>query len=425
MPKTEGRRPGVPFSETAALVGTLAGAYVVSQFLRNSIGVIAPNLADELNLSAAEIGLLSSVFFFAFAAAQIPLGVALDRYGPKRCMLVCAGVTVASTTLFALAPSPAWLIAARILMGLGTSCFLMAPLSLYAQRYAPDRFATLVGLQIGLGTLGTLLATAPYALAVAAVGWRVSFFGVALAMLVAGVLIAVVVREERRDRADARRESLRSSLAGMVVAIRAPSFWPVFAMQLACYSSFVLVVGLWGGPYLTHIYGYDLTERGNMLFVAVAAQIVASFLWGPADRLFRSYKLPVLSGTLATAAVLLLPAVVGMLPPAILFLWFVAVGAFPACVSVLIAHGKALYPPELAGRALTLFNMATIGGVFFTQSATGLLIDLFPESGGGYALGAYRAVFIFQSVVILLTSLAYFFSRDPWQASETKRDRSV
>ena len=89
------------------LVATLGGIYVVSQFFRNSVGVIAPDLARELELSAAEIGLLSSAFFFSFAAAQIPLGICLDRYGPKICMLVCAGIAAAGAVLFAPAPAPA------------------------------------------------------------------------------------------------------------------------------------------------------------------------------------------------------------------------------------------------------------------------------------------------------------------------------
>src|SRR5689334_14700007 len=114
--------------ETALfLVGALAAIYAISQFLRNSIGVIANDLARELSLSATQTGLLSSAFFFAFAAVQIPVGIAIDRYGPKNTMLVTAALTVVSTILFALAPSASALIAARALMGLGCSTFLMAP----------------------------------------------------------------------------------------------------------------------------------------------------------------------------------------------------------------------------------------------------------------------------------------------------------
>src|SRR5947209_4996934 len=155
-----------------ALVGTLAAIYLVSQFLRNSVGVIAPDLAREMGLSAGEIGLLSSAFFFSFAAAQIPLGIAIDRYGPKRCMLICAVIAFLGTLEFAIATTPAGLITARILMGLGSSCYLMAPLALYARRFAPERFTVLAGIQMAIGTIGTLFVTAPLAWASAAIGWR-------------------------------------------------------------------------------------------------------------------------------------------------------------------------------------------------------------------------------------------------------------
>ena len=122
MPGAAVKRPAIPLSATIVLVATLGGIYVVSQFFRNSIGVIAPDLARELTMSAAEIGLLSSVFFFSFAAAQIPLGICLDRYGPKICMLVCAGVVAAGAVVFSLGTSPGMLIAARILMGVGCCC---------------------------------------------------------------------------------------------------------------------------------------------------------------------------------------------------------------------------------------------------------------------------------------------------------------
>jgi len=406
------RRSSIATRETVVLVTALGGIYIVSQFLRNSVGVIAPNLASELGLSAKEVGLLASVFFFAFAAAQIPLGVALDRYGPRRCMLVCAGVAIAGTLMFAFATSPFWLIAARVLMGVGSSCYLMAPLALYAKRYPPDSFATMVGLQMGLGTLGTLLATAPFAFAVDLVGWRVSYVVVAALVLLAAFAVAVVVQDDKSDRGVAH-ETLRASLRGTLEAVRVPSFWPVFALQLASYSSFVVVVGLWGGPYLTHIYGYSLTERGNMLFVAVVAQIIGSFLWGPSDRLFNSYKVPVLTGQLLTATALGLAALVGVLPKAALVLWFVAIGLFPAVVTVLIAHGKSLFPTQIVGRGMTLMNIGTMGGVFVSQTVTGFIIDLFPIVNGGYALNAYRAVFGFQAVFILLMCLIYLFSRDP------------
>lgn len=410
---THTRLTAHPMRGAVLLVGILGCIYSISQFLRNSVGVIAPDLASELDLPASQIGLLSSAFFFSFAAAQIPLGIALDRYGPRRCMLFCAAVAVAGALIFAAAPSPRWLIAARILMGLGSSCYLMAPLALYARQFPPGRFATLVGFQIGLGSLGTLLATAPFAFAVAIVGWRASFVVIAAAMVVATLAIALIVPKEDESASSQPAESLRGSFAGTLDAIRVPSFWPVFLLQLTSYSSFVLVIGLWGGPYLTHVYGYGLTGRGNMLLVAVVAQIIGSFLWGPSDRLFNSYKIPVLTGSLLTAGLMTLAAIVGVFSPTGLLLWFIALGGATAYLTVLIAHGKSLFPPNLVGRGLTLFNMATMGGVFLTQAASGMIIELFPQVNGGYSVDAYRTVFAVQASCILLGCLAYLRSRDP------------
>src|ERR1700730_8515781 len=175
-------------ADVVALVATLALTYMVSQFLRNSIGVIAPNIAAEVALRAADIGVLSSAFFFSFAAMQLPLGVAIDRFGPKRCMLACGVVVIASALLFAAGRTPAELVAARIIMGVGRSCYLVSPLALYARRFSADRFAMLAGLHMGMGTIGTLLATAPLAFAAAAIGWRASFCVVAAVMGVAGLL---------------------------------------------------------------------------------------------------------------------------------------------------------------------------------------------------------------------------------------------
>jgi MFS family permease len=396
------------------LVATLISIYIVSQFLRNSIGVIAPNLAGELALSAAEIGLLSSTYFLVFAAVQIPVGAALDRFGPRLCLLAGAAITVAGTVVFAAASSPGALIVGRALLGLGTAGSLVASLAVYAQRFRPERFATLTGLQVGIGTLGTLLATAPLALSTAAIGWRASFLGVGAFTLLAGLLVAAVVRDDARPRG--RHETLRESLAGILAVMRTPSVGRLFVMNLAVYSTFGLVVGLWGAPYLTHIYGYSLEERGSFLLIPVLTQIAGSMLWGPMDRVVGSHKLPVLLGAGTTAALLGYLALVGTLGPLLLVSWFAAFGFLSAFGPLLIAHGKALFPLHQIGRGLTVLNMGSMGGVFLAQAASGFVIELFPTaSDGGYELAAYRVVFALQAAFILLACLVYFGSRDPIQ----------
>jgi MFS family permease len=398
--------------DVVVLVAALAAIYLVSQFLRNSVGVIAPDLAAEIGLSAAEIGLLSSAFFFAFAAAQLPLGVAIDRYGPKRCMLVCAGVAFAGALLFAVATTVTGLIAARVLMGLGSSCYLMAPLALYARRFPPERFTVLAGIQIAIGTVGTLFVTAPLAWASATIGWRATFLAVAASVIACAALVAIFVREDGIDRVHpGAGETMGESLRGVLEVARLPAFVPLFLMHAMSYSSYVLIVGLWGGPYLTHVYGYGLTARGDLLMLPAISHIIGVVVWGHAERVFGTYKPLVLSGALATAAALGLLAALGKPAPFWLGVWLALFGFLPAYIPVLLAHGRSFLSPHLLGRGMTLFNIGTMGGAFVVQLVSGALIDVFPAQAGVYPVDAYRAVFAAQALGIVVACAAYLTMR--------------
>jgi MFS family permease len=396
-----------------AIVATLGVLYIVSQFLRNSVAVIAPNLASEVGLSPLEIGLLSSIYFFVFAAVQLPLGVALDRFGPKLCMLVSAGIAVAGSVVFALSPNAGGLVAGRALLGLGTACFLMAPLALYARWFAPERFSTLGGIHLGIGSLGALLATAPLAFSTATFGWRATFLGVGAFTVVIALLTWLIVSDNPPGlRTKPRRESLGESIAGIWEVVRTPSIGRIFLIQLATYPSYILVVGLWGGPYLTHIYGYDLKGRGDILFVAALAQIVGSFFWGPTDRLFGRHKIPVLMACVMSFIALTLFATLGVMSGPVLIGVFALLGFSTGAVSIVLAHGRSLVPPHLLGRAMTLLNIGTMGGGFVVQFISGVVIDLFPTEAGAYPLEAYRLVFGMQAAFMLVAIWAYFGSRE-------------
>jgi MFS family permease len=396
-----------------AILATLGVLYIVSQFLRNSVGVIAPNLADEIGLSPLEIGLLSSMYFFVFAAVQLPLGVALDRFGPKLCMLVSVVITVIGCVVFALAPNAGGLVAGRALLGLGTACFLMAPLALYARWFPPDRFSTLGGIHLGIGSLGALLATAPLAFSTASFGWRATFLGVGAFTVAAGLLTWLIVSDDPPGVKTApRRETLIESVAGIWEVIRTPSIGRIFMIQLASYPSYILVVGLWGGPYLTHIYGYDLKGRGDILFVAALAQIAGSLFWGPADRMFGRHKVPILLACGLCCTALTSFAAFGVLPTPALIGVFALLGFSTGAVSIVLAHGRSLVPPHLLGRTMTLLNIGTMGGGFVVQFVSGAVIDLFPKEGGAYPLEAYRLVFGLQAAFMLVAAWAYFGSKE-------------
>jgi sugar phosphate permease len=281
--------------------------------------------------------------------------------------------------------------------------------ALYARWFPPERFSTLVGIQLGIGSLGALFATAPLAFSTASFGWRATFMGVGAFTVGIGMLVWLIVSDEppgveRRP----SRETLRESIAGIWQVIRAPSIGRVFLIQLASYPSYVLVIGLWGGPYLTHIYGYDLKGRGDILFIAALAQIAGSFFWGPSDRLFGCYKTPVLLACCACCTALTLFAVLGAMPVPVLLGVFILLGFSTGCVSIVLAHGRSLVPAHLLGRTITLLNMGTMGGGFLVQMVSGALINGFPTRDGAYPLEAYRLVFALQAAFIAIAAWAYF-----------------
>jgi predicted MFS family arabinose efflux permease len=405
-------KAGFTRSETALfLIAALVAIYAISQFLRNSIGVIANDLARELDLSATQTGLLSSAFFFSFAAVQIPVGIAMDRYGPKRTMLVTAVLTIAGTVLFALAPSAPVLIAARALMGLGCSTFFMAPLVIYARRFPPERFAGLTSLQMGLANIGTLSATAPLAASAAFLGWRASFLAVAALTVV--VMLLIVWAVPRDSGSGHSRESWAATFRGVGAALKVPSFRSVFFMHLTTYSCFATMVGLWGGPWLTDVHGADLAARGQILLLGASAQIGGMLLWGAMDRFWGSYKKPIMAGSAAT--VMLLGVLVFVpLDRTSAAVWFGLFGLCIAYTPILTAHGKSLFPAELTGRGITLMNTGTMGGAFLSQSVTGVLIDLVGRSStGGYAAEGYRLVFATLVCWLLLSLVFYVRAIDP------------
>jgi MFS family permease len=396
----------------ALTVVTLIGVYMVSQFFRNSVGVIGPDLAKEFELTAGELSWLSSIFFLAFAAAQIPLGVAIDRWGPRAAILATASVALLGSAVFAFAPGYAGLLLGRVLIGLGCSSFYMAALAIYAREFPPKRFGALTGMQLGVGTIGTLLATSPLAWAAGQFGWRGAFWGVAAISAAMTGLVFLFVHEsaEARLARVARAESLSEGVRGVWRATKAKDFWTLFYMQLVTYSPFATLLGLWGAPWLKQVHGVESTARGHLLFVLALAQAVGLFLWGASDRLFKSYKRPAILSVLAASG-LLLAAAGTNLSEAWLWPFLAAFGFAAAGAPLVTAHGKTLFPPDLTARGLTLLNIGTIGGVWAQNTLTGFVMDRFPAQltaeGRVYPADAYRTIFALMAVEMLVGVALY------------------
>lgn len=391
----------------AALVAALCLGYVASQFYRTANAAIAPELMRELSISPQAMGAVTGVFFLFFAVMQVPTGVLLDRFGPRRVMSGLLLSAVAGSLVFAGAEGAPGLGFGRALMGAGCAAGLMGSMVVFARWFPQRYFATLAALIFSVGGLGNLFATTPLAVASGAIGWRGTFVGTAAITTGMAAVLFLVLRDAPPGHSTAIRppETPRQILSGLGEVLRDRRIWFISAMQGVAYPVVVTISALWAGPYLDEVYGLDAVARGNVLLALNMAMILGVLAYGPLDRLFDSRKWPVVGGAATTVLVLAVMAAAPHWPLwqiMALLLVFMGLGGYQM---VLHAHARAILPDHLVGRGLTVQNTAVFVGVFVMQWASGFIIGGF-RNAGDPAL-PYRLVFAFLGAATLIALLVY------------------
>ena len=386
---------------TRGLIALLS-AYVLSQFYRAFLPVLAPILAIDIGASADDLARASSLWFLVFAAMQIPVGAALDRFGPRwtaASLFLFGGAGGAFA--FAVAQTPVHVMWAMGLLGVGCSPVLMAAYFILARGFSPVIFGTLAGAMIGVGSIGNLAGSAPMAWAVDAFGWRTSMTGLAGLSAVIGVLLIIMVRDPVR---------VISKHKGSVLSLlKIPALWPIFALMLVNYAPAAGLRGLWAGPYVADVYGATVVTIGRVTLVMALAMIVGSFAFGPLERLFHTRKWVIFAGNAAGAIALF---ALWLSPSySILFatVMLAIVGLSGSTFAVLIAHGKAVFPAHLTGRGVTLMNLFGIGGAGVMQFASG---SIYLAKQTSIPSDAYAVLFGIFAIVVTLGLLAYLWSTD-------------
>ncbi len=364
----------------------LAG-YFVSYIYRSINAIIGPELAREFGLTAGELGLVSGIYFLAFALFQLPLGLLLDRYGPRRVNSVLLAVAAAGGLWFAAAQSVVELTLARAVLGLGVSGGLMASFSAFALWYPADRLAGLNGIAFASGMLGAIVATVPLEMALRALSWREVFHAVvALNLAVCLVLFFVVPEKVRAKHSPPLSQQLREFAS----VARDPAFWRVALCMGASQFGAVSLGTLWVATWLRDVAGYSQTEVARALLVFGIAMIVGYIGFGrAAESRVRVGKstLPLLVAGACVASLCLLLLAVGLREAEIL-LWSLYFGCATATVLSYPLYSRR-FPSEMAGRVNTALNVFVFVGMFTGQWAVGLVLNLWPQTASGYAPEAY------------------------------------
>lgn len=388
--------------------------YIISQFYRSANAVIGPDLMAELKLTPDDLGILTGAFFLTFSVSQLPVGIALDRWGPRRTILVTLAIAFIGALAFAMGRNLTELTLARIVLGFGCAALLTGPLVLFSRWFPPDRFAQMSSILIAVGNLGVIASTAPLAWFTATFGWRNAFY-VTAALTVLLIALSLWAIRDHPDPSKARPaagESLGQTLRGIATIIRHPAFPHLFAIIFTAYATFITILGLWGGPFLHDVHGMDAKARGNVLIFMAVGAASGYFIWGPLDRVFNTRKWLLAAGLGVQLVCLFTIALVPGLSPVVITILFTVMGVMNGCVVMIFAHASSVFPPELAGRGITTLNIGTMGGSAVQQILTGYLMTWQTPADGTPDELAYRIMFGLQGLLLLTALLFYLRTPD-------------
>jgi len=403
-----------PFGTVLRLLGSLCAVFILSQFYRTAVAVIAPELRRDPGLTAEQLGILTGTFFVAIAAMQIPVGVLLDRFGPRRVVPSLLVLAVVGAWVFASVESLVWLIVGQALIGAGCAGIFMGGLVTIARWFPPERFATISAVALGISGLGMLLSGTPFAAFADAIGWRDAYLVLGGITAVLGAVVWLAVRDAPEGHSFHRREPepIGSVVRGVGQVLADRRIWGILAVSFVGYATMISIRGLWGGPYLADVYGLGAVATGDVLLIMSAAGIVGIFAYGPMDRVFRTRKGVVLTGGLLTMSVAVVLAAVPGNPLWLTTVLFSALAGFNAYFVHLLAHGRAFFPEHLVGRVMTTINFANFCGVGAIQVASGYIVGGFAAPDGTAPEAAYRWVFAFLAAMLALALTAYLTSPD-------------
>ena len=385
--------PGPPTAATMLAVLTpFALGYFLSYLFRSVNAVVGPDLVADIGLTAAELGLLTSAYLFAFALFQLPLGLLLDRFGPRRVqtgLLACAAF---GSLLFALGGDIATLTIARALIGLGFAGGLMSGFKAIVIWVAEPRRALANAGVMSFGALGILVATVPVELAVQAVGWRGVFVGLAAITFAVALLIFTAVPERGTPRV---AERLGSQIAAVLRILRDPGFWRLAPLLATTAGTHIAIQTLWAGPWFRDVAGLDRIGVANHLMLLAIAFFVGILLSGAVADWFVRRGVDLLTVMLGFLVLFFVSEIAIVLQLTALNLVMWTVFGMTGQVAILAYPWLASYfGVALSGRSQTAMNLLIFLAAFGVQYGIGAIIDLFPTTAsGGYDPQAYQIGF--------------------------------
>ncbi len=405
-----------------AIFLTISACYVISYFHRAAPAVVGPELVRTLGFSPDQLGLIGSMYFWAYALTALPSGMLSDTWGARKTIAVFILVAAVGSCIFGASSSLAFLSFGRFAIGIGVGVVYVAAMRIFSDWYRPDELATISGVLLAVGNVGALLSTTPLVFAMHALGWRTTFIAIAVLTLALSFLAYRIIRNRPSDLPFPAEELAGTPVQAGPAATFSQALRTVFRSKrlymlgILLFSYYGTLMGfgsLWAGPYLQNALSFSERTAGNILMMFPIGMIIGCPLAGYlSDKIFQSRKRILFYGALLHAgcyAVFLLAA--AQLGTAGLYMLFLLYGLTGSCFVVCFACVKEIFPPSFAGTAVGAINMFLFFGGAFYQYLIGVIINWMMRDSGPL-LDAYRGGLFISALGLVVGAAVFCFFRE-------------
>ncbi len=393
-----------PNTKNVVIWGTVVLSFVLALTQRLSVGAVAEDLVREFGYSGSQLGLITSAAMYAYAIMQVPAGFMVDSLGVRNVCGFGLIMTALGSLLFAISPNIGLAIASRVLIGVGTSGMMLSVFKLQTELFDPGQFSALSGIVTCCGNVGVLLAMSPFAILVSRMGWRETFYLLSAVTFALAIVTFVIVPKGEV----AERMSGRSMLNAFKKVIFNPRTWAPFGVLFTVMGIITTLNGLWGIPYVTHVYGVDKVYASKLLSAIPIGFIVGGLLLGRVCTAFKGdVRKVMISGSTLLALVMAFIVICGGKPPAgMLPVVFFVMGLAGVIHILAFTKCKEVNPPELSGVASGVVNMGEFIGSSIFGQVFGYVLDrkwdgTVVDGARAYNVSGYGSMFIISAVVAL------------------------
>ncbi|MGB9493769.1 MAG: MFS transporter [Azonexus sp.] len=400
-------------------LGVVSAAYVLSFFQRFAPAGIAQDLAAAFSTSAASLGVLAATYFYVYTVMQIPTGILSDTLGPRKILALGGVIGGLGSFMFGFAPTLDWALAGRTLIGLGVSVVFIATLKLIAVWFEENRFATIVGIFMLVGNLGSVLAGAPLSGLSQAAGWRGVFIGVGIVSLLLALAAWLIVRDRPDADSAAHRPGFSRTvvLSALLSVLKNRATWPAILVNTGMSGAFFTFAGLWATPYLMQVHGMERPIAANHLSLWFGGFAIGCFFIGTlSDRIGRRKPVLIVASHLYAAIWLLWLSGLTM-PLWLSYTLFALMGLVTAGFTLSWACAKEVNPPMLSGMSTSVANMGGFLAGALLQPLVGWTMDRgwhgeLLNGSRFYDLAAWRNGVLIVALCALMGAMATWWIRE-------------